>query len=79
MKTMQVGELKARFSEVVEEVKNGEEIVISYGKRRENVAVIIPYATYRKKNKVKLGILQGRAQVTFAEDFKMDSGELLGN
>jgi len=76
MKTMQVGELKARFSEVVEEVKNGEEIVISYGKRRENVAVLIPYSTYQKTNKVKLGILQGRAQVTFAEDFKMDSDEL---
>ncbi|MCK4516120.1 MAG: type II toxin-antitoxin system prevent-host-death family antitoxin [Spirochaetaceae bacterium] len=79
MKTMQVGELKARFSEVVEEVKNGEEIVISYGKRKENVAVIIPYATYQKRNKVKLGLLRGRGHVTFAQDFKMDPEELFDN
>ena len=78
MKTMQVGELKARFSQVVEEVKNGEEIVVSYGKRHENVAVLIPYSTYRKKNRIRLGILKNQGSAEFAEDFKISSEELIG-
>lgn len=32
---MPVGELKTHFSEVIDEVKAGEEIVITYGKKRE--------------------------------------------
>jgi prevent-host-death family protein len=75
---MQIGELKAHFSDVVKEVQNGEEIVISYGKKRENVAVLIPYSAYQQTNKVKLGMLKGHATAEFAEDFKMAPAELLG-
>jgi prevent-host-death family protein len=78
MKTMQVGDLKARFSEVIERVRNGEEIVISFGRKRENVAALIPYAVYRRRNRVKLGLLRGRAKVAFGDDFKMNPEELLG-
>ena len=78
MKTMQIGELKAHFSDIVKEVQNGEEIVISYGKKRQNVAVLIPYSVYRQTNKIKLGQLQGRASAVFAEDFKMAPTELVG-
>lgn len=78
MKTMPVGEFKAHFSEAVEEVKRGEEIVISYGRKRENVAVLIPYSAYKHKKKVSLGLLKGKVSVSFAEDFEMSSDELLG-
>lgn len=78
MKTMPVGELKAHFSQVVKEVKNGEEIVVSYGKKHENVAVLIPYSTYRKKNSVRLGLLKNQGSVEFSHDFKMTSEELVG-
>lgn len=78
MKIMPVGELKAHFSQVVEEVKNGEEVVVSYGKRHENVAVLIPYSTYRKKNKIRLGLLKGQGSAEFADDFKMTAQELIG-
>ncbi|TVR05383.1 MAG: type II toxin-antitoxin system Phd/YefM family antitoxin [Spirochaetaceae bacterium] len=78
MKTMPVGEFKANFSEVVEQVKRGEEIVISYGRKRENVAVLIPYSTYTQNNAVSLGQLQGKASVSFADDFEMSGEELLG-
>jgi len=47
MKTMQIGDFKAQFSKVLEEVKQGEEIIISYGKQKRNVAVIIPYEEFR--------------------------------
>jgi prevent-host-death family protein len=78
MKTMPVGELKAHFSQVVEEVKNGEEIVVSYGKKHENVAVLIPYSTYRKKNRIRLGLLKNQGSAEFGDDFKMTADELIG-
>ncbi len=78
MKTMPVGELKAHFSQVVEEVKNGEEIVVSYGKKHENVAVLIPYSTYRKKNRIRLGLLKDQGSAEFGDDFKMTAEELIG-
>ena len=78
MKTMQVGELKAHFSEVIDDVKQGEEIVITRGRKRENVAVLIPYSTYKQKNSIKLGVLKDKVTVTFADDFEMDPSELLG-
>ena len=35
MKTLAVGELKTHFSEVLEEVKTGAEIIITYGRKRK--------------------------------------------
>lgn len=78
MKTIPVGELKAHFSQVVEEVKNGEEVVVSYGKKHENVAVLIPYSTYRKKNRIRLGLLKDQGSAEFGDDFKMTAEELIG-
>jgi prevent-host-death family protein len=49
MKTYTVGDFKTHFSEVMERVRLGEEIIISYGKKKENVAVLIPYAAYKTK------------------------------
>ena len=78
MKTMQVGELKNKFSQVIERVKHGEKIVVSYGKSKENVAVIVPYSEYKGTNAVKLGSLEGKASYEFAEDFEMTPEELAG-
>jgi len=78
MKTMQIGELKTNFSKVLERIKKGERIVISYGKSKENVAVIVPYAEYKGSNAIKLGMLRGKASYSFADDFQMTSEELLG-
>ncbi len=77
MKTMPVGELKTHFSQIIEDVKHGEEVIISYGKKKENIAVIIPYSKYKNKNRIKLGILKDKAKYKFNEDFKMTSDELL--
>ena len=78
MKTMQVGELKSNFSRVIEQVKNGEKIVVSYGKSKENVAVIVPYAEFKGTNSIKLGMLKGKATYKFSDDFQMTPEELLG-
>ncbi len=78
MKTLQIGELKAKFSQIIEEVKNGEEVTISYGKKQEKVAVIIPYSKYqRKTNRIKLGLLEGKASYKIHDDFKITEEEFL--
>jgi prevent-host-death family protein len=77
MKTMQIGELKNKFSQVLDRVKKGEKIVISYGKSKENVAVIVPYAEYKATNAIKLGVLKGKASYKFNDSFEMTSEELL--
>ena len=75
---MPVGELKSHFSEVIEAIKNGEQIVISYGKKKTKIAVIIPFSQYAKKNGVKLGLLKNKANCEFADDFEMTTEELVG-
>ena len=54
MKTLTVGELKAKFSEVLAQVRDGEKIIISFGRKREKVAVLVPYLQYRAKPERKL-------------------------
>jgi prevent-host-death family protein len=44
MTIMSVGELKPRFSDVMQKVRKGHEVVISFGRKKEKVAMIIPYA-----------------------------------
>ena len=75
---MQVGELKHKFSQVLDRVKKGEKIVISYGKSKENVAVMIPYAEYKGTNSIKLGVLEGKASYAFSDDFETTADELIG-
>lgn len=75
MKTYAVGEFKTHFSEIIERVRAGEEIIISYGKKKENVAVLIPYADYKTK-KIRLGILQNKS-FKIHDDFQMSEEALL--
>ncbi|MEZ4865592.1 MAG: type II toxin-antitoxin system prevent-host-death family antitoxin [Caldilineaceae bacterium] len=75
MKTFPVGEFKTHFAEIIEQVRAGEEILITYGKKKENIAVLIPYAAYKSK-KIRLGLLQDKT-LTIHEDFKMTEEELL--
>lgn len=77
IRSIQVGELKARFSEVLGAVKSGETVVISYGRKREKVAAIVPYPPAGGRVKRKLGLLAGRACVRFAKDFAITDEELL--
>ena len=74
---MSVGEFKANFSEVLKSVLAGEEIGILYGKKKEIVAKLVP-KTVEKKARRKIGLLEGKAKVNFAKDFKMTEEEFLG-
>jgi len=77
METMTVGDFKTHFSEVLKKVIAGEEIAISYGKKKEIVARIVP-KNAGKKIKRKIGLLDGKASIKIANGFKITSEEFLG-
>ena len=77
MPTMTVGQFKAHFSEVLDRVQQGEDIVISYGKKKEKIAVLVPFASYADKPHRTLGLLAGKASFATTDDFKISDDELL--
>ena len=79
MEIITVGELKARFSEILEQVKKGQEIIISFGKQRKRVAVLVPYDRFKSRPQRKLGLLKGRAAYQIHEDFKLSDEEVFGS
>ncbi|ACF43047.1 type II toxin-antitoxin system Phd/YefM family antitoxin [Pelodictyon phaeoclathratiforme] len=78
MKTLPVGEVKAQLSEILEKVKQGESFGILYGKKKRPIAMIVPYLDSEKKKERKIGILDGKVKITFADNFKMTEEEFLG-
>jgi prevent-host-death family protein len=79
MEVITVGELKARFSEILDQVKKGQEIVISFGKQRKKVAVLIPYSQLKHRPQRKLGLLKGRASYRIRDNFKLSDDEILAS
>ena len=77
MKTLPLAEVKTNFSSLLKEVRTGCEIAISYGKKRETIAVIVPYKEYKRSKKRKLGTLKGKMKAIFEKDFSMSDDELM--
>jgi antitoxin (DNA-binding transcriptional repressor) of toxin-antitoxin stability system len=77
MKTMTVGEFKSRFSEALDAVRDGETIVVEYGRNHQKVAAMVPYSQIEPQGKRPLGLLKGKARVKFAEDFALPDESLL--
>ena len=77
MKSLPVGEFKANLSEVLEKVQQGESFGITYGKSKKLVAEINPPKKQEKKEKRKIGIMDGKIKIVFADNFKMTDEELL--
>lgn len=77
MKSFPVGEFKAQFSEVLEMVQQGETVEIVYGKKKIAVARLVPINGSKPKKRRKLGILDGKMKIVFADDFKMTEDEFI--
>jgi prevent-host-death family protein len=77
MQTMTVGEVKAHFSEVLDIVQKGEDVVISFGKKKEKIAVLVPFSHYQRKPQRALGLLEGKASFTLKDEFAVSDEELL--
>ena len=76
-KQMTVGELKARFSEVLKEVEQGQNIEVVFGRAKKPVARLTPPPKPQKKWRVA-GVLAHRGPVNIGPDFKMTAEELIG-
>jgi len=77
MKTLQSAKAKTHFSSILRDVEAGNEIAITYGKKKQTVAVIIPYEKWKKNQKRRIGTLEGKISVKFSDDFAMTYEELI--
>ncbi len=84
MKAMTVGNLKTHFSQVLDEVKNGEDIQVLYGRVKKPIAVLTSYETYNENKqssgikKRKLGLYESKASFSEVDDGKITAEEFLG-
>jgi len=53
MKTLPVAEVRTNFSSLLKEVESGKEIGISFGRKKETIAVIIPIDEYNKDKEIR--------------------------
>jgi antitoxin (DNA-binding transcriptional repressor) of toxin-antitoxin stability system len=76
MRELSIGQLKSKFSSVISQIRNNEKIVVTFGKRHEKIAIIIPYRQYVKKNR-KFGLLEGKATFKIQPGFVMTDEDFL--
>jgi antitoxin (DNA-binding transcriptional repressor) of toxin-antitoxin stability system len=79
MKTLQSAEAKAHFSSILRDIQAGDEIAIAFGRKKQTIAVIIPYEQWKKSKKRELGTLKGKVKVKFSKDFLMSDEELINS
>ena len=77
MKTIQIGELKTHFSEILDKVKNGDEIIISYGRKKEKIAKIIPFKSSQTDKPRKLGIFKDKVKYKINQNFEISEEDFL--
>lgn len=75
---MSIADFKAKFSDVIQTVESGEEVIVTKGKNRKPVGAFVPIDRIQPPKKRTIGILAGEGPVVFAPDFKITTEELLG-
>lgn len=74
---MTTADFKANFSSVVDELKRGNRVVITYGRKKEPLATIIPQSQLIKPNySVEIGDLKSQGWTYTLKDFEMTEEEL---
>jgi len=75
---MTAAKFKANFSSVVDELKKGNKVAITYGRKKEPLATIIPQSKIDKPDySVKLGDLKANGWTYKLDNFEMTEEELL--
>jgi hypothetical protein len=74
MKTLTVGEFKAQFSSVIEMIKAGEEVEVTFGKQKEVIGVFKPKEK-KKEGKRKFGTFNNTPGYYMAPDFNETTEE----
>ncbi|MCE7065920.1 type II toxin-antitoxin system Phd/YefM family antitoxin [Dyadobacter sp. CY326] len=73
---MSVGEFKTHFSQVLKEVEKGEKIGITFGRKKEIKAILVP--NDKQKEPRTLGILKGKGEFFMSEDFHITTEDEFG-
>lgn len=66
---MTVGEFKTHFSEVVDLILKGEEVEVTYGRKKEVIATLVPKKIIEKKADRQFGKWKNLDGFYMAEDF----------
>lgn len=78
MRTLTIGEFKARFSDVLSAVQAGESVIVCYGRKKQRVAALVPYADFATRaGKRPLGLLKGKGSFSISRDFAIRDEDLL--
>jgi prevent-host-death family protein len=78
VRTLTIGEFKAQFSDVLTAVQAGESVIVCYGRKKQRVAALVPYAEFAAgAGKRPLGLLKGKGGFTLTEDFALSDDEFL--
>ncbi|MBE0492617.1 MAG: type II toxin-antitoxin system Phd/YefM family antitoxin [Sulfurospirillum sp.] len=80
MQSIQIAQLKSRFSDILKTIKNdGEKYIVEYGKKHEKIAMIIPYdKSLEIEEKREFGICKNKGNFTMKKDFELSDEEFLG-
>lgn len=79
MKTLSVADLKSQFSSVIIDLRNGEEVAVTYGRNKEPLATIVPQSKLPIPDySIKLGDLRDQGWAYKMHNFAMTDEELLG-
>ena len=76
MKALTVAEVKTQFSDILVQVKNGENFKILYGKSKKPVAMIVPISNIDSRRKI--GILDGKGTFKVKGNGKITEDEFFG-
>lgn len=77
MKTLPVAEIRTNLCALLKEVESGSEIGITFGRKKETIAVIIPIDEYKKIKARKLGTLEGKVKVEFSDNWAITEEEFI--
>lgn len=77
MLTVTIGDLKARFSEILKKVQEGESIAVAFGRKKEVLAYLVPKKMLGKQTPRPLGLLEGKASFSISDDFEITEQELV--
>ena len=79
MTTRTIGEFKARFSDILEEVRRGAVVGVRYCSGKQPVALLVPPDQAPPVAPRRLGPLQGKASFRLKRGFKMSEAQLPGS
>ncbi len=78
MKTLSVADLKSQFSMVISDLREGREILITYGRNKEPLATIIPQSKLKKPDySIPIGDLKLNGWKYTMNDFELTDNDLL--